>query len=314
MIWRAGLVWLVLASTASAVELTLPVSARLTVERNTAPDRATAPVSVFSDGAMQKVTVDGDVARSAWRIDAAGLTPLQVMRPLRAQLEAAGYAIALDCSAATCGGFDFRFAVETLPGPNMYVNIRSYQYVTALAGPIDAPTGIVTVLVSTTATSAYVQIIQAGATGDTGTAVATSSAPALPVPTTDDTSLIAVLLRDGHVVLPGLEFQTGTSALAQTALPALDSLAEFLADQPDIRIVLVGHTDSVGGLDPNIALSRDRAASVRQRLIEIHDVESGRVEAQGMGYLAPIASNLTAEGREANRRVEAVLLSNGEDD
>ncbi len=94
-------------------------------------------------------------------------------------------------------------------------------------------------------------------------------------------------------------------------------LAHYSASNSDvlftaIRIMLVGHTDSVGGLDPNIALSRDRAASVRQRLIDAYGVAPNRLEAQGMGYLAPIASNLTAQGRETNRRVEAVLLPNSQ--
>ena len=73
-------------------------------------------------------------------------------------------------------------------------------------------------------------------------------------------------------------------------------------------MVLVGHTDSVGLLEPNIALSRSRAESVRQRLINQYGVPEDRIDAHGMGYLAPIATNLTAQGREANRRVEAVLL------
>ena len=70
----------------------------------------------------------------------------------------------------------------------------------------------------------------------------------------------------------------------------------------------MGHTDTVGGLEANVALSRRRAASVRDRLIERHGVPAEQLEAHGTGYLAPVAPNTTAEGREANRRVEAVLL------
>ena len=70
----------------------------------------------------------------------------------------------------------------------------------------------------------------------------------------------------------------------------------------------MGHTDNVGSLDANIALSRSRAEAVRARLIEAHGVDGARIEARGIGYLAPAAANDTAEGRETNRRVEAVLL------
>jgi OOP family OmpA-OmpF porin len=306
MIWRAWLVCFALATQAGAVELSLPPSARETVTRNTGPDTYTAPITPFEGGTLETVTVEGNVARSAWRLEVSGLTPLQVLRPLRSQLEDSGYQIVLDCSAVACGGFDFRFAVETLPGPNMYVNIRAYHYVTAVKGPLAAPTDVITLFASTSTSSAYVQIIQAGAASAQPDPVASAQTAQIVV---GENGLAAKLLEQGHVVLSGLDFSSGTAALNDASIGALAGLAAFLKDRPAIRIALVGHTDSDGGLDPNIALSRNRAAAVRQRLLEKYDIPPSQVEAQGMGYLAPVASNLTAEGREANRRVEAVLLS-----
>ena len=99
---------LALALPAAALELALPKSARLTAERNTDPDIYNAPASVFQGGDVSVISVEGTVRRAAWRLDTGGLTPLQVMRPLRAQLQAAGFEIALDCASAVCGGFDFR--------------------------------------------------------------------------------------------------------------------------------------------------------------------------------------------------------------
>ena len=262
MIRCAGLLWLVLATQAGAIELSLPQIARLTVERNTSPDSYAAPISTFQDGTLDTVTVEGSVARQAWRLEAAGLTPLQVLRPLRSQLEAAGYDVVLECSAAACGGFDFRFATETLPGPNMYVNIRSYQFVTAVQGPLSAPTSVVTVLASTASSSAYVQIIQAISEGEADVPVADATGPVIAA---GGNGLVDALLGQGHAVL--------------------------------------------SGLDANIALSRSRAVAVRDRLIQNFDVPAAQMDAEGMGYLAPVASNLTPEGREANRRVEVVLLT-----
>ncbi|WP_341233154.1 OmpA family protein [uncultured Sulfitobacter sp.] len=307
MILRAtAFALLALAMPAAAVELSLPQSARLTVERNTGPDSYVAPIGPFADGALNTVTVEGNVARSAWRLEALGLTPLQVLRPLRSQLTEAGYDIVLDCGAVACGGFDFRFATETMPGPNMYVNIRSYQFVTAVQGPLSAPTSIVTVLASTAASSAYVQIIQADAVK---AAQVPNEGIQVPVATADGNTLADALLGQGHAVLGGLDFTSGTATLGDAGAGALERLAAFLKDQPTVRIALVGHTDSVGSLQPNIALSRSRAAAVRDRLIERYDIPPAQIEAEGMGYLAPVASNLTAQGREDNRRVEAVLLS-----
>lgn len=295
----ALLTGLVAASPLAALDFVLPSTARVTVVRDTDPDRYAAPVGVFAEGKLPTVAVDGTVARSVWRIEASGLTPLQVMRPLRDQIERAGYDVVLDCSAQECGGYDFRFATETLPGPNMYVNIRAFQFVTGIMGPEDAPERVVTVLASSSSSSSHVQIIQAEAT----------RAPETPPPERESEDDFAdVFLGQGHIILQGLEFETGTSELGRGPFSRLEALAALLADRPSLTIALVGHTDTIGGLEANIALSRQRAQAVRGRLIEVHGIDPERIDAEGMGYLAPVASNLNAEGREANRRVEAIVL------
>ncbi|MEX3313897.1 OmpA family protein [Sulfitobacter sp. PS-8MA] len=308
----AALFALLFAAPVAALDLALPSTARMTAERNTSPDRYAAPVGVFAEGQVARVNIDGEVRRAAWRLDTPGLTALQVMRPLRRQLREAGYDIVLDCSAKECGGFDFRFAIEVLPGPNMYVNLRSYHVVTALRRDAEgSPSQAVNILASTAATSAYVQIIQASsadapeAARDAVTPEPTA-APPLPAAAGD---LAARLKQDGRLVLERLEFETGTSDLGAGPFETLAQLADLLKSDTSLRVALVGHTDAVGGLQGNIALSRKRAEAVRQRLVEAHGVAAGRLEAQGAGYLAPRASNLTEAGREQNRRVEVVLLS-----
>jgi OOP family OmpA-OmpF porin len=72
-------------------------------------------------------------------------------------------------------------------------------------------------------------------------------------------------------------------------------------------VALVGHTDAEGGLAANIDLSRRRAAAVRDRLVAQHGIAAERLSAEGVGWLAPRATNATEAGREANRRVEAVV-------
>lgn len=310
--WLLLAIWV--AAPAMALEISLPANARQTVERNTDPDSYAAPVGVFADGQVARIIIEGDVRRAAWRLDSPGLTPLQVMRPLRAQLIEAGFDLVLDCASADCGGFDFRFATETLPGPNMYVNIRAFHFVTAIRPAGDVPDEVITVLASTSATSAYVQIIQAGKLVDGSVAVATNA----QLPTKPQTSLPQgnpagdlpdQLLSQGYAVLTDLDFATGTSDLGEGPFASLGKLAAFMNAQPSLRIALVGHTDSVGGLDGNIALSRRRARSVRERLIDAYGVDGARMDAQGMGYLSPVASNLEVAGREANRRVEVITLS-----
>jgi OOP family OmpA-OmpF porin len=123
-------------------------------------------------------------------------------------------------------------------------------------------------------------------------------------------TLIPKLLALGSSPLDDLAFETGASALTNAQYLSLEALAGFLAEDPNRRVVLVGHTDAEGSLDANIRLSEARANAVRVRLLDAYSTNPAQVEARGIGYLAPRAVNTSPEGREANRRVEVVLIGN----
>ena len=110
-------------------------------------------------------------------------------------------------------------------------------------------------------------------------------------------------------MLGDLTFETGSSDLGAGDFASLRALADYLAERPGRRVTLVGHTDSSGSLEGNIALSKRRAGSVMDRLIRDYGVARRQIDAQGIGYLAPIANNLTETGREQNRRVEVIMTS-----
>ena len=84
----------------------------------------------------------------------------------------------------------------------------------------------------------------------------------------------------------------------------INSLAEFMKTYPSTTTTVAGHTDSIGTEEYNQQLSQERAASVRQALIE-QGIDGSRLEAVGYGESRPIAPNDTDEGRQLNRRVEA---------
>ncbi|WP_298921671.1 OmpA family protein [uncultured Roseobacter sp.] len=309
---RAALAIILLfnANVVFALEVVMPAGARQTVERATRLDSFDAPIGAFADGIVPSRVLEGSVTRRAWRIGTAGLTVLQVLAPLRAQLENQGYSVAFECAANSCGGFDFRFNIEVLPGPNMYVNIGSYRYLTAFKGPSDNPTEAVAILASVTSDSAYLQVIEAIAGGNI--VVPEQREPPRDALTTTQPATADQpfgLLETGYVILRDLDFTSGTSNLGPGPFASLDRLAEILSDNAELRIALVGHTDTVGGLEPNITLSRQRARAVRAHLIEKYGIAPNRLDAEGMGYLSPVASNRTAEGRNENRRVEAILLN-----
>lgn len=290
------------ATAVQAADLVLPPSARLVVERLSALDSVAVPVGPFDGARVPMMVPEGKVTRQAWRIDAAALTPLQITAPLRAQLISEGYDVVLDCAQTECGGFDFRFAVEVLPGPNMYVNVSAYRFLSAVLGPRDSPRAVVSLIVSSSASSRYIQIFR----------VERAVLPGLPVaavPNDDPVpDALPDLLADGHVILTDLTFATGTSDLSVGPFASLQALAKILSDDPAIRIVLVGHSDAIGGLEPNMVVSRQRAQAVLQRLVQEYGIAESRIDAEGVGYLSPVAQNSTKAGRRSNRRVEAVLL------
>jgi outer membrane protein OmpA-like peptidoglycan-associated protein len=71
-------------------------------------------------------------------------------------------------------------------------------------------------------------------------------------------------------------------------------------------VFIVGHTDSQGAYDHNMTLSRQRAEAVANALVVSYRIARGRLYTAGLGYLAPVASNHTEDGRALNRRVELV--------
>jgi outer membrane protein OmpA-like peptidoglycan-associated protein len=105
------------------------------------------------------------------------------------------------------------------------------------------------------------------------------------------------------VVLRGVTFETGKSALKPDSYTILDIVAASLVANPDIRIEIAGHTDNTGPAAVNTRLSQARADAVRTYLAS-KGVGPERMVAQGYGPTVPVATNTTVAGRAQNRRVE----------
>lgn len=309
-VWQILFLALTLTGPVRALDLQLPGSSTLSSEVLRDPDFYLLPVGPFAAGKLPTTEVEGRVLQQAWRIEQQGVTTLQMIRPLRAQLTDAGYDIIYECGGQQCGGFDFRFNTRVMAAPDMYIDLFDYRYLAAIKGDKYAPGGIeyLSVIVSRTGAAGYLQIIHV-ATDGADTLKIDPGSQTVQAVTHTDTPLIQRLTEQGHVILKDLDFTTGSSTLGNGPHASLRTLASFLKSDRSRRIALVGHTDTVGTLENNIALSRRRAASVLERLVADYDVPRSQLDAEGMGYLSPIGPNLTPEGREANRRVEAVLLN-----
>lgn len=114
------------------------------------------------------------------------------------------------------------------------------------------------------------------------------------------------ITANGRVAIYGIYFDTGKADLKPESVPSLEQIAAYLRDNPQVKLHVVGHTDSVGGFESNLQLSRRRAEAVAAALVKDYGITSARLMGNGVASLAPVASNATEEGRAKNRRVELV--------
>lgn len=114
------------------------------------------------------------------------------------------------------------------------------------------------------------------------------------------------MAAEGRIALYGLYFDTGKAELKDGSKPQLEEMAALLAQQPALKVFVVGHTDNQGSFDANLALSQRRAEAVVAALVKDHKVDARRLAARGVANLTPVASNGAEAGRSRNRRVELV--------
>ncbi len=110
----------------------------------------------------------------------------------------------------------------------------------------------------------------------------------------------------GKATVDGIYFDTGKAVVKAESGPALVEIEKLLRKDAEMKIFVVGHTDSVGKVDYNMNLSARRAAAVVEVLVSQHGVSRSRLEPHGVGPLAPSAANTSEDGRAKNRRVEIV--------
>jgi len=119
--------------------------------------------------------------------------------------------------------------------------------------------------------------------------------------------LQASLTADGRAIVDGIFFEYDSAEIRPESAEALAQMAQLLKNNPDIDVLVVGHTDNQGSFDYNADLSLRRAAAVRQALASDYGIATNRMTAKGASFMAPVASNASEQGRNLNRRVELVL-------
>lgn len=117
-------------------------------------------------------------------------------------------------------------------------------------------------------------------------------------------SVSGALSRNATLVIYDIRFGFDQANILDTAVPSIQSIGERMSVDPELCIVVEGHTDAMGNDDYNKRLSQQRAEAVKQAIMTKFGIQGDRITAIGRGESDPIAPNDTDEGRALNRRVE----------
>ena len=255
-------------------------------------DAARLQAAPFRDGrATAARSLEGRVTRIAYRTNP-GPSILEVSRNFETQLAKAGFETLLACDADACGGIPFVESVDALPIPQMWVDGFDYRYYAGRKAEGGRET-YAAVLVSKSNDQIYAQLTVA-------------VIGAIENKMVDAAAMAKGLGEKGHIALYGIYFDTDKAVIKPESRPTLDEIAKLLRGQPQLNVVIVGHTDSQGAYDYNMDLSRRRAEAIAAELAATYKVARTRLRTAGVGFLAPVGSNATDDGRALNRRVELV--------
>ncbi len=112
-------------------------------------------------------------------------------------------------------------------------------------------------------------------------------------------------LQDGKIVSNGIRFDVGKASLLPESMGVINEIYDLLAEHPEVKVSVEGHTDSDGDFDMNQQLSDDRAMTVMNQLVAM-GIAKDRLISKGFGESKPMDTNDSPEGKANNRRVEFV--------
>jgi outer membrane protein OmpA-like peptidoglycan-associated protein len=116
------------------------------------------------------------------------------------------------------------------------------------------------------------------------------------------------LITEGRFVTNGILFDVNSDNIKPESGSVLKEIAQTLQENPTVRVKIIGHTDSDGDANSNLALSQKRAIAVKNALASFYGIEMSRLETDGKGESQPTNKNANATEKAQNRRVEFIKL------
>lgn len=272
----------------------------------------------------EKQTVEGEHWRIVY-IMPEGVSPLEVLRNYQEEIGEKGGEIVYECREAECGGDpnrgsgggggDMSLAMFLRPAES----IQDEAFSPGSCAQAERISGQRYTVGFFADTGAYVSVLTY--TVKPGNACRmfegrTVAAVDIIRPEKREQKMVTVKAEEmagqisetGSIALYGIHFDTNKADIRPESEPTLEEIAKLLKDNPQMKLMVVGHTDSVGSYDFNMDLSQRRAKSVVEALVTRRGIDRNRLSPVGVSFACPVASNRTEEGRARNRRVELVEL------
>ena len=250
----------------------------------------------------KKEVLEGKITRILYR-GPEGRSTLEILRNYRSALEKAGFETLYNCSDQECGQLfhwllykEDRITTTKTSGQAFDVP-KDIRYLAATMTTADATTHVsLLVAIDAMWTKMPVTLLE----------IIESKAMDTGMVTVDADAMAKGIETSGHIAIYGIYFDTNSANLKQESNSTLKEIDELLKLNPSLNLLVVGHTDSQGGYEYNMELSQRRAEAVVKALVNQFGINPERLTAAGVGYLSPLGSNDTPEGRAKNRRVELV--------
>jgi OmpA-OmpF porin, OOP family len=268
------------------------------------------PVGPMKGRALtETLALEGQLQRRLY-VAPAGVSAFDLFSNYRNALTDAGYQTLFECEGRACGSNNALLGKLVIYGPDRTLEnlgeaskfalyIEGEEHFMAAVSPDG--TRHVAIYVALNQDSP----ITGQAAGRAAVHIDVITADQLQDNMIDAAAMAKGITEDGRIALDNVYFDFGTAVLSPDSAPALAEMTKLMADNPALKVYIVGHTDWVGDAAANQTLSNQRAQAVVDALIAA-GVDGARLGAAGMGMFAPRASNATDAGRALNRRVELV--------
>ncbi len=262
-----------------------------------------------SQSLVQSKEIEGAITRLTYKIPV-GRSPLEVIRNYQNELQTGGFTILFEGARDGLGSYfaeaaGYKKLIWPPNIPALTMNSDQQRY---LAAEKAAPDGKVVVTLYAVENRFWAGNLKKVDKGQTLLQVDIVETKPM------ETKMVTVAAKEmaekisnsGSIALYGIYFDTDKATIKPESSATMEQIAKLLNSTPELKLLVVGHTDNVGTLAYNMELSKNRAGAVVRELTGKYAIRNERLTPVGVAFACPVGSNKTEEGRSKNRRVELV--------